>query len=88
MRALIGCLQRRRHQPAAQAAGTESRTRSDGRMAGLTGEGRRGMKTRWVREVLWWRNAKTERWGSWRRSPDEQRDSSLLETVAWLTKFT
>lgn len=31
---------------------------------------------------------KAQRWGSWRRSPDEQRDSSLLETVAWLTKFT
>ncbi|KAJ4932980.1 hypothetical protein JOQ06_029818 [Pogonophryne albipinna] len=39
VRPLIGCLQWRRHQPAAQAAGTESRTRGDGRMAGVTGEG-------------------------------------------------
>lgn len=52
------------------------------------------MKTRWVREVVWQRNAKAERWrggevgGSWRRSPDEQGDSPLLEIVAWLTKFT
>lgn len=41
MRPLIGCLQRRRHQPATRAAGTESRTQGNGRMAGLTGEGRR-----------------------------------------------
>lgn len=45
------------------------------------------METRWVREVVWQRNAKAERGGgggrgSRRRSPDEQRDSSLLEIVA------
>lgn len=58
-------------------------------MYGGADGGRAGeMKTRWVREVVWQRNAKAERWGSWRRSPDEQRDSSLLEIVAWLTKFT
>ncbi|KAJ4936342.1 hypothetical protein JOQ06_000937 [Pogonophryne albipinna] len=39
VRPLIGCLQWRRHQPAAQADGTESRTRGNGRMAGVTGEG-------------------------------------------------
>lgn len=44
------------------------------------------MKTRCVREVVWQRNAKAERWGSWRRSPDEQRDSSLLEIVAMADK--
>lgn len=41
VRPLIGCLQRRRHQPAARAAGTESRTQGDGWMAGADGgEGR------------------------------------------------
>ena len=49
---------------------------------GMVGE----MKTRCVREVVWQRNAKAERWGSWRRSPDEQRDSSLLEIVAMADK--
>lgn len=34
MRPLIGCLQRMRHQSATRAAGTESRTQGDGRMAG------------------------------------------------------
>lgn len=34
VRPLIGCLQRRRHQPAALADGTESRTQDDGRMDG------------------------------------------------------
>lgn len=34
MRPLIGCLQRRRHQPAALADGTESRTQDDGRTYG------------------------------------------------------
>ena len=41
MRPPIGCLQRTRHQRAARAAGTESRARGDGRMAGPTGEGSR-----------------------------------------------
>lgn len=83
MRPLIGCLQRRRHQSAARAAGTESRTQGDGRMAwsrGGVGSGR------WCGGGM--PRQSRERWGSWRRSPDEQRDSSLLETVAWLTKFT
>lgn len=52
------------------------------------GAGTGEMETRWVREVVWQRNAKAQWWGSQRRSPDEQRDSSLLEIVAWLTKFT
>lgn len=34
VRPLIGCLQRRRHQPAALADGTESRTQDDGRTDG------------------------------------------------------
>lgn len=34
VRPLIGCLQRRRHQPAALADGTESRTQDDGRTYG------------------------------------------------------
>lgn len=57
-------------------------------MAGLTGEGRRDEdkvgQGGGVAEECQGR----ERWGSWRRSPDEPRDSSLLEIVAWLTKFT
>lgn len=88
MRPLIGCLQPRRHQPAAQAAGTESRTRGDGRMAGLVGVGRRH-EDEVGRGVRWQRNAKAKRGGgSGRGSPDEQGDSSLLEIVVWLTKFT
>lgn len=63
VRPLIGCLHRRRHQAAARAAGTESRTRGDGRIGGGRW-GRAGeMRTRWVREVVWRRNAKAERWG-------------------------
>lgn len=44
MRPLIGCLQRMRHQSATRAAGTESRTQGDGRMAGadVGGGGGRG----------------------------------------------
>lgn len=88
MRPLIGCLQRRRHQPG--RAGCWDREQDPRRRTdGGADRGRAGkMETRWVREVVWQRNAKAERWGSWRRSPDERRDSSLLEIVAWLTKFT
>lgn len=39
MRPLIGCLQRRRHQPAAWAAGTQSRTRGDGHDEDEVGQG-------------------------------------------------
>lgn len=88
MRPLIGCLQRRRHQPAALADGTESRTQDDGRTYGGS-DGGGHMRKRWVKEVVWWRNAESrERWGSGRRSPDEQGDGALLGIVAWLTKFT
>lgn len=66
VRPLIGCLQRRRHQPAALAARKERRTHevTDARMAGPKGGGAAVMRTRWVREVLWWwRNAKAESLG-------------------------
>lgn len=88
MRPPIGCLLRRRHQPAARAAGTESRTQGDGRMAGARlGGGRKDGD-----EVGQGGGVAEEcpggEVGGGGQSPDERRDSSLLEIVAWLTKFT